>query len=29
MGAEYSAYPGEEEVLLFDGLEFSVIGFEE
>ena len=29
MGPEYSAYPDEEEVLLYDGLEFSVIGFED
>lgn len=27
MSDEFSAYPGEEEVLLFDGLEFQVIGF--
>ena len=27
MGPEFSAYPDEEEVLLFDGLEFYVTGF--
>ena len=29
MGPDYSAYPHEEEILLFDGLEFCVIGFED
>lgn len=27
MSEKYSVYPEEQEVLLFDGLEFQVIGF--
>ena len=29
MGPEYSAYPDEEEILLFDGLEFCVFGYDD
>ena len=29
MGPEYSAYPSEEEILLFDGLEFCVFGYDD